>query len=234
MDHLALPPGATVTRPRIRNLCGLSPPYDDGPFREYPVRSGMIPATVSTLSTDFFTQYELNRPVPSWIVDLEKLFQNWLFFGLLHKLLGDSYQATDYLDQEGKFIHTRTLVATLERWKNDRLGLPPEQRAALYADLVACLHVVMSPLSVLIVGRDRYSGFNRDLRHALAATGEVLTVAVDTLVSDTTSTTSWHHIYWDAGLECEIVCRGWCPCTVALSYSQFGRLSTLEYFRHMQ
>ena len=64
--------------------------YDGGPCLTYLVREGkphVLPATSITLGQLPYWQYEKLHPTPK--EELESFFQTWLFFGLIHEMLGD-------------------------------------------------------------------------------------------------------------------------------------------------
>lgn len=78
MDHIVLPPPHQPLEVPVY----AEPKYDDGPFLTFPLRrtGKTLEELKSAYSADYdvFTQPRLK----------EALFQEWLFFGLLHEFLG--------------------------------------------------------------------------------------------------------------------------------------------------
>ena len=179
MEHLPQRLGQTKSAfPAIPYLCQYK--YDEGPFLDYPRRLG-LPRLVNTAKFRFSpslsipNQESLKKMPPA---ELQPFLQNWLFFGLLHELLGDLYFHEDYLTTsldcgtEKTIITTANLVSRLGEWEvevtQDKLSLKN-----VYEHLAACMNLAYACLIV------EHPTFDHDLKFHLASVIEVLSYAVN-------------------------------------------------------
>lgn len=170
MEHLPTRTGnPNSVFPPIPHLC--SERYDGGPFLEYPRRQGLPRLEVDWLgSLSLVNQWYLKAIPPA---ESESFLQNWLFFGLLHEILGDSYCHEDFVttaeDDKGKrtIITTAVLVSRLEKWeKTIRQDEGP--RMAVYEHVAQCLELAYACLKVCC------PAFDNDLKFHLASVAEIL------------------------------------------------------------
>jgi hypothetical protein len=248
MDHLPLPADPINPFPKVPYVCGDNTPYDGGEWLTYPARIGW-PQAVPSSQYPQFSKYELANPSDDR--DLEKFFQKWIFFGLLHRVLGDHglYDAENYIlrDDEGKplAVHTHKLVARLEEWQKTVKILAEAEKKKLYGELVVCLYRAEESIKVLrrfpsatVYGPERYHPqFNSALKLSLAAIGHVITCAIDNALlkpGETRSPNSWMQIGWDDAQEPLMLEHGWCPREVAIAQRDLVSLSAQAYLQRMK
>ena len=97
--------------------------YDNGDILTYPKRIEALPAlSVRGMSPGFLSDQHSRSLRLMSKQEIEPLLQTWLFFGLLHEILGNLYRPEDFIrDTEGadchcKVINTSTLVGLLDQW----------------------------------------------------------------------------------------------------------------------
>ncbi|KAL9614766.1 MAG: hypothetical protein Q9167_000757 [Letrouitia subvulpina] len=72
--------------------------YDGGPFMTYPLRVGrpyVLPSHAENNNAIPYWRHEKLHPTPT--PELESFIQTWLFFGLLHELLSEICQPSDFI-----------------------------------------------------------------------------------------------------------------------------------------
>ena len=108
MDHVPYPQNPSLPKIEIPYICGLLEDYDGQGFLDYPVRRHWAEAA------ETFQWMDCSG------VEVAKRIQNWLFFGLLHEILGQDYHKDSFLRRnssaEGYVIDTTTLPEYLSRW----------------------------------------------------------------------------------------------------------------------
>ena len=163
--------------PAIPYLCREK--YDGGPFLDYPRRSGLLDLENDVVfrmdaTTLSFPNRKLLATMPR--AQLEPFLQNWLFFGLLHEVLGGLYRheefVTTLLDGEnGKSIITTTdLVSRLEEW----VARATQDKASLTAvceHIATCLKITLACLFITI------PTFDGHLKFHLASVAELVRYA---------------------------------------------------------
>lgn len=106
MDHLPYPKYAFLPPIEIPYICSTLNDYDGLDFLEYPIRRGWSRSIHSLEWTD---------------CDLDEVAQraqSWLYFGLLHVVLGDAYKKEAFIrfrDNKG-FLDTNSLIENLASW----------------------------------------------------------------------------------------------------------------------
>ena len=179
MEHLPQRAGQTKSLfPAIPYLCQHK--YDEGPFLDYPQRMG-LPRLVNTASfrisptLSFANKQALETMSPA---ELQPFLQNWLFFGLLHEILGDLYFHEDYLAtsldcQTGKTVVTTVnLGSRLEEWEI-KVTQDESSLRTVYEHLTACITLAFACLLV------EHPTFDQDLKFHLTSVTEILTYAVN-------------------------------------------------------
>ena len=241
MDHLPLPSDPSIARAKVPYILAadhdLTQPSDEEAFLDYPSRVGW-PQVIPSAQLPEFKKYDLAHPSDDRA--LERFFQAYLFFGLLHVVLQDLYDPEDYITREPEhglaFVHTSKLLDRLEAWRKRQQQLTSEEKHAVYDKLLPCLYRAEDALSVL--GPERpHQGFNPALKYALVATGEVLTCAIDSTLfepGETRSPNAWSRTYWDAAVEDDMKSHGWCPRDVASVRTSFNTLSAVEFTRRLR
>ena len=173
MEHLPVRTGnPRSVFPPIPYLC--NDRYDGGPFLEYPRRLGLpnvedVGSRVNPhLST---TNKQLLAALPP--AYLQPFLQNWLFFGLLHEVLGDLFRYEDFVtrspnDENGwTVITTAELISRLEEW-GETVPQDEGPRMAVYEHIAHCLTLAYACLMV------RCPAFDNDLKFHLASVAEIV------------------------------------------------------------
>ncbi len=123
MDHVPYPNNAAVPRLEIPYLCDEYEDYDCQGFLDYPVRRGWAESTETVQWTNCSSDHVAKRT------------QNWLFFGLLHEILGEGYHKELFLRQNpsagGYTIDTTALPECLSRWTRSIPKLQTRDSASL-------------------------------------------------------------------------------------------------------
>jgi hypothetical protein len=127
MDHLF-----HMENPRhrpVRVPCLCSGEYDNGPFIDYPQRTGR-PRTWPGGSIDHMLEDDHTERTR----EEEALFlQMWLFFGMLVGVLGEPVSSEHFIEvrdgnNQTRFITSRKLPEYLERWKERDSALSPDEK----------------------------------------------------------------------------------------------------------
>ena len=241
MDHLPYPKNPAFNHPLVPYVCTES--YDGLDFVNYPIRAGW-PQVLSSAQYPDFDKYE--RAHPSDDRKLEKFFQNWIFFGLLHELLGPQkmYNKDDYIRIESgvKYVHTKLLMQRLNQWKDVVTNWHPPEKISVYGNLVKCLRLAQDSLMVLsqsekqgiLVEDNRHPSFNRAIKISLAAICEAIVNAVDEALISAERTNmpdGWMRIWWDLATEQELRRIGWCPSQIALLNKNMATFSAQYFLR---
>jgi len=90
---------------------------------------------------------------PSNDRELERLFQTWIFFGLLRKILVPHglYNTRDFLEQDdrGQHVSTAKLLERLVAWQAVDRSWTDTENVALYDQSVPCLQLAENALKIL-------------------------------------------------------------------------------------
>lgn len=178
MEHLPVPNNAIRKDPElVKYVC--SKAYDGGPFLEYPVREGVghaLPLDGTIPGGSPFWLHESHDPTPN--EELEDFFQRWLFFGLIHEILGDRYpdeELTRVVDGHHgppKVLSTSRLVEILDAWVADAQA-GRISRSPTYEHVSECLRLTFATL------RAAGPKFDPTLKLCLASLGEIFAFAVN-------------------------------------------------------
>ena len=238
MEHLPKRTGQEKSIfPAIPYLCGDK--YDEGPFLDYPHRSGMCNIEIDgslpkTPTLSRASRHSLTAVPPA---ELIPFLQDWFFFGLLHEVLGDLYRhedfVTTYLDGviEKTIVTTANLLPRLEEW-----GLKATQDegslTAVYEDIAECLNLTHACLRV------EYPAFDNDLKFHLASVAEILGYA-----ASKTCSVAWTDnprrsltpIDWRATISEDfrksvlLTRSNCCPSQMQMLIQDFGSLQALSF-----
>ena len=153
--------------------CYCSDKYDQGSFLDFPQRLGMpqfetvgiVPGRLRPMNQRFLAA------LPSAI--LHPFLQVWLFFGLLHMILGDLFDHDDYIittanENGGKtVISTAKLCSQVEAWEHQikQNGKPSESE---YEHISKCLYLTYACLKV------PYPDLDDDFKLHLASVAETV------------------------------------------------------------
>lgn len=178
MEHLPTRTGNPRSAfPPIPYLC--EDRYDGGSFLEYPRRLGLpnfedVGSRVNPhLST---THMQFLAAMPP--AELQPFLQKWLFFGLLHELLGDLYRYEDFVtgspndENEWTVVTTAKLVSRLEEW-GETVTQDEGPRMAVYKHIAQCLKLTFACLMVSC------PTFDNDLKFHLASVAEIVGYAAN-------------------------------------------------------
>ena len=174
MEHLPKRTGQTQSLfPAIPYLC--QDKYDEGPFLEYPHRSGLPDLKIEgTLGINPFLSISKRHflaAVPR--SELEPFLQNWLFFGLLNEVLGDLYRHEDFITTvldggtEKTIVTTADLLSRLEEWEAT-ITQDKDSLVTVYEHIAKCLNLAHACLAI------KYPDFDNDLKFHLASVAEIL------------------------------------------------------------
>ena len=212
MDHLPAPRGFRE-RGTVRYVC--SKPYDGGPFLEYPIRENkpyLLPSTCEGSASLSFLRYQQLSPTPD--NQLEDLFQTWLFFGLIHEIVGDLCTKDSFirtLEDNTVIVSTSGLLDVVDQWvESVKRGSSP----VTYDHIAQCLHRLSATL------RGAGPNFDQNIKLSIASIGELFEFAaneafgIEKLTVENKCPASWRGSiaddYW-VGLMQQ---SGWCPSQI--------------------
>lgn len=197
----------------------------------------MVPQTDQVV----YYQYERRHPTP--IAELESFLQAWLFFGLLHEILGDLYSYNDFvvLDQTNpksrKLVSTSNLLTRVEAWVKERQRRT--DGAPSYKHVCDCLWLTLTTL----LGTS--PNLNENLRLSIASVGELLAYAAHKAYA-VDSMEKKCPFGWALGAKNDqrshrMKANGWCPSDIyrinqeasSLQYIYFvSRMKKLNFVSH--
>ena len=212
MDHLPAPRDFRETG-TVRFVC--SKPYDGGSFLEYPIRENkpyLLPLPSESAASLSFLRYQHLSPRPD--NELEDLFQTWLFFGLIHEIVGDLCTADSFirrLEDNTVVVSTLGLLDLVGQWVE---SVKSGSSCLTYDHIAQCLHRVSAIL------RGAGPSFDQNIKLSIASVGELLEFAaneafgIEKLTVDNKSPGSWRGIiandYWVGLMQRS----GWCPSQI--------------------
>ena len=231
MEHLPSPLHSLLDgQIEVPHVCRKS--YDGGPFLTYPIREGkgyVLPAASSTSGQLPFWQHEKLHPTPK--DELESFFQTWLFFGLLHEILGDLHSPQDFIraSQEApdKVISTSKLISITEAWVSRVIN---GDLATTYEHLAECLRVTYATLRAV------NPAFDQRIKVSIASTGELLTFAVnkafhiENMARDNKCPASWLSLIDEVPWTEIMRAAGWCPSQISILCHGALSIQSLYYF----
>ena len=215
MEHLPSPLHSLhADQTKVPYVCSKS--YDGGPFLTYPVREGkehVLPAASRSPGQLPFWQHEKLHPTPQG--ELESFFQTWLFFGLVHEILGDFCTPQEFIraSQEApdKVISTSNLISITETWISRVIN---GDTVTTYDHLAECLRVTYAALRAV------NPAFDKRIKLSIASTGEVFEYAVnkafriENMAKDNKCPASWCKLIDEASWTESMRAAGWCPSQI--------------------
>ena len=236
MDHLPCPASA-IGRERtvVPYVCQAK--YDGGPFLTYPRRTGGVPDLYSVGL--FPGQFSLSHQrqlasLPKW--ELESFYQTWLFFGLLHEILGSVCVAEDFIytceDQCGytTAVSTSKLKPALEEWVA-RVQADTENPPVTYAHVAQCLCMLHAALNVRTLG----SNLDPTIKLLLASFGQTLAYAankafsIEYTIQNNKCPSTWCVLIDDDYWKARFLLHGWCATEVRLILEDTLSLQTRHF-----
>ena len=236
MDHLPYPASAQGReRTTVPYVCQEN--YDGGPFMTYPTRTGGVPDLYLTgLFSGHFTRSHETQLASLPKRELESVYQTWLFFGLLHEILGSVYVAEDFIytceDQCGytTAVSTSKLKPALEEWIA-RVQADTETPAVTYAHVAQCLCMLHAALSAGKLG----SSLSPTIKLSLASLGEILAYAAnkafskDYSLQDGQCPVTWCTLIDDEYWRTRFLAHGWCVTEIRLILDNTLSLQTRHF-----
>lgn len=230
MDHLPTPKNAITNKRAIVPYVCLKD-YDGGPFLTYPIREGVthaLPPDGKIPGGSPYWQHERTHPTPKQ--EQEDFLQRWLFFGLIHELLGHRYRPEDLIrtveTDHGKtsIVLTSGLVERLDKWIDDmHAGLVNPRHT--YEHISECLRLAFA--TIYGAGPD----FDPHIKLSLASLGELFALAANRAynVRDNKCPNTFcrliDHDYW----RDPMLSSGWCPSQIKKNFDSILSLQTLHF-----
>ena len=237
MEHLPYP-GSTTGRSRITVPYVCQEEYDGGEFLTYPSRSkGGLPSlhTVGLFPGQLSYSHQMQLASLSR-QDIESFYQTWLFFGLIHEILGSLYVAEDLIytseDQGGhvKAVSTSRLITALEEWVV-RVQAGSVDPPVTYAHIAQCLCLTHAALSSQTIR----SNFDPNVLLSIASLGQTFAYAANKAfnitnpVQDNRCPLTWRGLTDDGYWRERLLARGWCVSEVKLILDTTLSLQTLHF-----
>ena len=230
MDHLPKPKHALIReRTVVPHVCLKD--YDGGPFLTYPIREGgthALPPDGNIPGGSPYRQHELINPTPKQ--EQEDFLQRWLFFGLLHEILGDRYKAKEFIgtfediNGEISIIQTPGLVETLDKWVVDIRANRVKPRHT-YEHIAKCLRLAFATLY------GACPDFDSRIKISLASLGELFTLAVNEAYDapDNKCPNTFCILGNYEDWKTHMLSSGWCPSQVNVIFDGTLYLQTLHF-----
>ncbi|MCJ1464129.1 hypothetical protein MMC07_002742 [Pseudocyphellaria aurata] len=233
MEHLSLPNDPVFVEADVVDLVCWED-YDGGPFLTYPLRKGrayMIPAPGHVSYLDH------ERLYPTPVSELESFLQNWLFFGLLHEILGELYDRKDFVRRDESsttpttVVSTAKLLALIDTWIRG-IAMADSNHRISYDHIGECLWLVRTTLQAVP------ADFNSSQKYSIASVAELIGFAAnkafDVQPLDSKCPTAWTLNFSNMQKESQMLSCGWCPAEIARSVHLFKSLQTLHFLSRMR
>ena len=232
MDHLPTPSNfLTNERTIVPYVCMKD--YDGGPFLTYPIREGVTHALPPDGNIPGGSPYHLHeKRYPTPKQEQEDFLQRWLFFGLIHEILGDRCRPEELIrtieidDDQTSIVSTSGLVEILDSWVADihaGIGNPRHH----YEHIAECLRLVFA--TILGAG----PGFDLRIKISLASLGELFTLAAneafDASEKNKCPTVHFSLLIDDSHWENQMLSSGWCPSQMTMFTTGAKYLQTLHF-----
>lgn len=230
MDHLPTPRNAVTNKRAIVPYVCLKI-YDGGPFLTYPIRecvSHALPPDGKIPGGSPYWRQERRYPTPK--PEQEDFLQRWLFFGLIHEILGDCYRPEDLIctieTDEGKtsIVSTSGLVETLDKWIADIHSgcVNPRQT---YEHIAECLRLAFATIHG--AGPD----FDPRVKLSLASLGELFALATNEAyhAREDKCPAVFMFLVNDSYWQSPMLSSGWCPSQIKVNVDNRLKLQTLHF-----
>ncbi|KAI9735787.1 MAG: hypothetical protein M1818_006396 [Claussenomyces sp. TS43310] len=202
MEHFLLPQDPSSSPVKVPYVC--QEPYDGGPFLEYPIRkkkSWLLPDTENPR----FMPYRLREVLhPTPTREQEAFLQTWLFFGLLHTLQGETFDAEDYIvtatsNPKLRYISTSKMLPNLDDARRRRT-IPAT---------------------------------DADKKKQLEQVSQYLKVAMNAGINGP-QVGGFFYNFYNEEIRAEMRRNGWCPCDIARVVDKFQHFQTLYFVSKMK
>ena len=229
MDHLPTPKNYLASEKTfVPYVCKKT--YDLGPFLTYPVRECVthaLPLDGMNPGGSPYWAHERNYPTPK--PEQEDFLQRWLFFGLIHEILGGRYKPEDHIrtiktdEGESSTVSTLGLVETLDQWISDVHGSVNIRHT--YEHIAECLRLAFATLHG--AGPD----FDPNVKLSLASLGELFALATNEAYHprEDKCPSIFHYLVDGAYWKQPMLASGWCPFQIR-GISETLRLQTMHFF----
>ena len=240
MDHLPYPGSATgMKRTIVPYIC--QEDYDGEEFLTYPNRKWNLP----TLHLDGFFPNRLMLSHQTQLAslsthDIGSFYQTWLFFGLIHEILGSICVPEDIIymceDHCGytKAVSTSKVIPALEEWVA-RVRTGKVEPSVTYAHIAECLCLTHAALSIQAVR----SHFDPNIQLSLASLGQTFTYAANAafgitdIKKDSKCPSTWCMLIDNGYWKERLLAHGWCMTEVKLMLDNAMSLQTLHFIANL-
>ena len=229
MDHLPSPKNVLASqKTSVPYVCKKA--YDLGPFLTYPVRECVnhaLPLDGKNPGGSPYWAHERNHPTPK--PEKEDFLQRWLFFGLIHEILGDRYKPEDHIQMiktdegESSIVTTSGLVETLDQWIPDVHGSVNVRHT--YEHIAECLRLAFATL------HGAGSDFDPEVKLSLASLGELFALATNEAYHprEDKCPAIFKYLVDGAYWKQPMLASGWCPWQIKVNIENSFRLQTLHF-----
>ena len=240
MDHLPYPGSATdVKKITVPYVCQEA--YDGGEFLTYPSRRRNLPNlhVVDSFPSTLLYSHQMQLASLS-THDIGSFYQTWLFFGLIHEILGSLCVPEDFIytceDHCGytKAVSTSKIIPALEEWVA-RVQTGRVKPSVTYAHIAQCLCLTHAALCIRAVRSD----FDPTIQLSLASLGQTFTYATNAafgitdIVKDNKCPSSWRVLTDDGYWKERLLVHGWCMTEVKLMLDNALSLQTLHFIANI-
>ena len=236
MDHLPCPASAIdKVKASVPYVC--LEKYDGGPFMTYPNRRDNIPDLYLVDPFPGQLPYAHQMQLASLPKrDLESFYQTWLFFGLIHELLGDLYAPEDFSyerhDHDGcaREVSSSKLIPALEAWAA-RIRAGTANPSLTFAHVAQCLCMAHAALS----SEQVCSTLDPNIRLSLASLGQSFEYAAsrafntEDLGQNAKCPSTWCLLIDDDYWKGRFLAHGWCISDVKLVLDTTLSLQTRQF-----
>ena len=240
MDHLPYPGSAAgMKKMTVPYVC--QEEYDGGEFLTYPSRRRNLPKLHVVGSFPGTLLYSHQMQLTSLSThDIESFYQTWLFFGLIHEILGSLYVPEDFIDtcedHRGytKAVSTSKLIPALEEWVA-RVQMGRVRPSVTYAHIAQCLCLTHAALFIPTIR----SRLDPTIQLSLASVGQTFTYAanaafgITNLNKDNKCPSSWRMLIDDDYWKKRLLVHGWCTTEVKLMLVHALSLQTLHFIANL-
>lgn len=189
---------------------------------------------VPTVGHVSYREHERLHPTPP--SELEPFLQTWLFFGLLHEILGDRYSQGDFvrLDESNSssttVVSTSKLLALIDTWICSFAVTGSNSRIS-YDHIAKCLWLARTTLQAAP------ADFNPSQKYSIASVAELIGLAANKAFNVESRYNKCPSV-WTLNLhnmrrESQMLTIGWCPFEVSKSVHLFKSLQILHFLSRM-
>ncbi|MCJ1306731.1 hypothetical protein MMC25_000374 [Agyrium rufum] len=236
MEHMILPNDERSLF-EVPYLCS-SDPYDRKSFMGYPVRKQRVWAAPNFEEEGFVPEY-INKASYLLYDDEEDSFlQSWLFFGILHELIGESYDETVFLRKDASHdtihVDTSNLMVTLEKAMKDRFSREGTDPRKQLIHVNSCLRTVSIAIKVTrnhLTWRLKFQ--LSSLCETLGCIMAVVGLTKHIIVPNGVLRLGLAEMF-DEELKQAMLQRGWCPSDIACVSSGFLGLASWAYLSRLR